>query len=107
MSLNTLLLMGIRPLGDFPARALIAAIRVPRGLRSRGSSFMESRVGWLTSRDGSQSCSAGARLSHGTRSRGILLEPPAKTEQLLQKVPARLRVRRLLQLDELVPDQVS
>jgi hypothetical protein len=29
MSLNTLLLMGVRPLGDFPAGALIAAIGAP------------------------------------------------------------------------------
>ena len=29
MSLNTLLVMGIRPLGDFPAGALISAIGAP------------------------------------------------------------------------------
>jgi hypothetical protein len=29
MSLNTLLMMGIRPLGDFPAGALISAIGAP------------------------------------------------------------------------------
>ena len=29
MSLNTLLMMGIRPLGDFPAGALIAGIGAP------------------------------------------------------------------------------
>jgi hypothetical protein len=29
MSLNTLLIMGIRPLGDFPAGALIAGIGAP------------------------------------------------------------------------------
>jgi hypothetical protein len=29
MSLNTLLIMGVRPLGDFPASALIAGIGAP------------------------------------------------------------------------------
>ena len=29
MSLNTLLIMGIRPLGDFPAGALISAVGAP------------------------------------------------------------------------------
>ena len=29
MSLNTLLIMGVRPLGDFPAGALISAIGAP------------------------------------------------------------------------------
>ena len=29
MSLNTLIIMGIRPLGDFPAGALIAGIGAP------------------------------------------------------------------------------
>lgn len=29
MSLNTLLIMGVRPLGDFPAGALIAGIGAP------------------------------------------------------------------------------
>jgi hypothetical protein len=29
MSLNTLLIMGVRPLGDFPAAALIAGIGAP------------------------------------------------------------------------------
>jgi MFS family permease len=32
MSINTLLLMGIRPLGDFPAGALISAIGAPSTL---------------------------------------------------------------------------
>ena len=45
MSLNTLLVMGVRPLGDFPAGAIIAAIGAP--ITAAGAALVVGIVGWL------------------------------------------------------------